>query len=182
MSLTRPYNYWSEISVFSTSNTEWAPDIPTNYAVPALRANDDTYVRSRWEARVAYYSPATNPTYSWWASSTVRLVICLDPQAIQEPADVGDNNVFTLAWCDMQPRRWPLPSPANAYMIDWVTEPGGVIHQTRRDFIDAGHKPQVLAALFASDANGFLEKVTEPTAQIRYQISGRVLWESTQSM
>ena len=178
MSLARPYYYWNELLTHTSSNGQWTFPPPLVETVPALRENDDTYVRSIWEARVTYFSPATSTLYSWFRDADVRLVISEDPQAVATPSDVGDNDPFTLAFKQMEATRWPLQSGSNTYMIDWTTR-GQVIHKTRRDFIDAGHKPQILASIFSIDQNSFLNLLAEPTATVRVQIQGRVLWEST---
>jgi hypothetical protein len=177
----RPYNYWSEARTLTTSNTQWTVPAPFVTAVPALRRNDDTYVRSKWAARVSYRSDGTGTNFGWWGAVAMRLVISSDPQALAAPFDVGDNDPLTLAFTDMQPRFWRIPGPTDGYLVDWVTEPTGVIHQTRRDYVDAGHPPQVTAALYWFDPANFLSKLAETAPIIRTQITGRVLWESSQA-
>jgi hypothetical protein len=175
----KPYYYWSELRTQTSSNSQWPYPDPLVEHVQALRENDDTYVRSKWAARLSYVSPGTASVPGWWGFASVRLVISSDPQALDTPDDVSANNPLTLAFTDMQPRWWPIRGSATSYMIDWVTEPGGVVHQTRRDFVDAGHKPQILASIFAYDQNGIFGLSTESAALLRVQITGRVLWEST---
>lgn len=179
MSHLKPYYYWSELRTQTSSNSQWPYPDPLVGVVKALRENDDTYVRSKWAARLSYASPGTGSVPSWWGFASVRLVVSEDPQALATPSDVSDNDPFTLAFTDLQPRWWPIRGSATTYLLDYVTEPTGVIHQTRRDFVDAGHKPQILASLFAYDQNGVWGLGMESAALIRAQITGRVLWEST---
>jgi hypothetical protein len=175
----RPYYYWSEVRVATSSNSQWPYPDPLTGVSRALRENDDTYVRSKWAARLSYISPGTASVPGWWGFAQVRLVISEDPQAVDTPSDVGDNDPLTLAFTDLQPRWWPIRGSSTSYLLDWVTEPTGVIHQTRRDFVDAGHKPQILASIFAYDQNGMFGLSGETAPLLRAQITGRVLWEST---
>lgn len=179
MSLAKPYMYWSEARFISTGNGQWTIPGPLVVPVPALRANDDTYVRSKFEARVAYFSPNTSSLKSWWRSADVRLVVSEDPQALATPSDVGDDDPLTLAFEQMWPEVWDTTAMGSSYMVEWRTPPGGVVHRTRRDFVDAGHLPQILASMFWFDQSGFLGLIAEPTATIRAQVIGRSLWESS---
>lgn len=179
MSLARPYLYWSEARFISTSNGQWPSPGPLVVPVPALRANDDQYIRSRFEARVAYFSPNTSSLKSWWRSADMRLVISQDPQALATPSDVGDNDPFTLAFGQMWPEVWDTAAMGSSYMVEWRTQAQDVVHQTERSFVDAGHLPQILASVFWFDESGFLGLIAEPTASIRAQVIGRSLWASS---
>lgn len=181
MSHAKPYYYWSEARFVTTSNSQWVLGGPTLVAVPALRENDDTYVRSVWSARLTYYSPGTGTTYGWWGAADVRLVISSDPQALETPSDIGDNDQLTLGYTPMYPTWTAGYQGTNTYMVDWTTSRKPLELSTRRDFVDAGHRPQVLASIFAFDQNGFFALLESGGKIVRAQIQGRVLWESSNS-
>jgi len=179
VSLAQPFSYWSEARLWTTNNSQFHPADGTTVVVPALRNNDDSYVRSLWTAQFSYYSPGTATTYGWWGGAGVRLVINSDPQALVTPSDVGDNDPLTLGYAMMTPRWYPVKGTANSYMVVWTTGDTPFMLRTRRDFVDAGHRPQILATLFTADQYGMFALLESGAAAVRCQISGRALWNSS---
>jgi hypothetical protein len=179
VSLARPYYYWSEWREATSSNSQWPIGDPYVGIAPALRANDDTYVRSVVSAQLMYSSPGTMTVYSWWATAQMRLVVSEDPQALATPSDIGDNDPLTLGYRQMNPRWYPSVAGGTNYIVVWDTGPEPLTLRTRRDFVDAGHRPQILASIFAYDFNGMFALTESGGKLIRLQITGRSLWESS---
>jgi len=180
MTLAQPYYYWSEVRLATSSNSQWPIGDPLSTPATALRANDDSYVRSHWTAQLMYSSPGTATVYSWWATAQVRLVIANDPQAFNTPSDVGVNDPFTLGYAQMNPRWYPSPAGGTNYVVVWDTGPTPFKLLTGRSYVDAGHRPQIVAAIFAYDFNGMFALTESGGKLIRAQITGRSLWASSQ--
>lgn len=178
MTLSKPYYYWTEVRDATTSNSQWPVGDPFVSVAPARRANDDTYIRSVWSAQLMYSSPGTLTTYYWWGGAQVRLVVAEDPQALATPSDIGDEDPFTLGFRSMHPRWYPSPAGGTNYMVVWDTGPAELVLRTNRDFIDAGHFPQIVSGLFASDQAGFFSLTESGGKIIRVQVTARVLWAS----
>lgn len=179
MSLAQPYYYWSEARLWTTNNSQFDPADGTTVAVPALRENDDSYVRSEWTAQFSYYSPGTSTTYGWWLGARVLLVVNNDPQALVTPSDIGDNDRLTMGYTRLIPRYAPVQGTANSYGVVWDTGPYPFRLKTGRKYVDAGHRPQVLATLMTADQYGFFALLESGAASVRCQIDGRVLWASS---
>lgn len=181
MSLAQPYSYWQGNFNVMTSNSQWPAPDPYQLVIPAARRFDDSYVRSLWSAQLSYQSPGTNTAYGWWGQAQVRLVVAEDPQALATVSDISDDDPLTLGWKPLTPRWQPMVTGGNNYQVVWTTGHEPLILRTRRDFVDAGHFPQICAGLFAFDQNG-LFALTETGGKIlRAQITGRVLWQSSQA-
>lgn len=179
MTLAQPYYYWSEARLWTTNNSQFHPADGTTVAVPALRENDDTYIRSLWTAQFSYYSPGTGTTYGWWQGARVLLVVSSDPQALVTPSDIGGNDPLTLGWGRLRPRYDKLQGTATTYGVTWSLEESPLRLNTARSFVDAGHRPQILATLFTEDQYAFFATLEASAAAVRCQIDGRVLWASS---
>jgi hypothetical protein len=166
MTLARPHYYWNEVRRALTSNTQFQAVTPTFGRVPALRRDDDLYVRSVWHARLSYVSDLSNPVVGWWGQAQVRLVIGWDPANADSPSDIGDNDPLTLGFMGMNPRYsvWP---DASAYQVDWDMEGIGVL-------------PGLIYSVYYYDQNGFFAGTAEASSIRRLQVTGRVLWASSQ--
>lgn len=179
MSIRQPYYYWAEAFLWTTSNVQFDPVDGTTIGVAAERENDDSYVRSEWSAQFSYYSPGTSTAYGWWMGARVLLVISNDPQALVAPVDIGGESPLTLGYVRLVPHWYPIKGTANSYGVVWSTGAEPFRLKTGRSYVDAGHRPQVNATIFASDQYGIFSGLESSAGAARVQIDGRVLWAST---
>ena len=180
MSLARPYYYWTEVREALTSNAQFQVVTPTLKSVQATRRDDDQYVRSVWHSRLSYVSDLSNPVVGWWGQAQVRLVITWDPQHLGSPSDIGANDPHTLGFIGLNPRYsvWP---DASAYQVDWDSDGRQLELETARNGLGEGVRPAVIASMYYYDQNGFFSGAAEPSSIRRLQVTGRVLWASSQA-
>jgi hypothetical protein len=180
VTLARPYYYWNEVRRALTSNTQFQAVTPTFGRVPALRRDDDLYVRSIWHARLSYVSDLSNPVVGWWGQAQVRLVVSWDPENLNTPSDIGDDDPLTLGFMGLNPRYsvWP---DASAYQVDFDMDGSQLILDTSRLGDGVGVLPGLLYSMYYYDQNGFFSGVAEPSSIRRLQVTGRVLWASSQA-
>lgn len=179
MSLVRPYYYWTEVKLALTSNTQFPAAAPVKVNKQATRRDDDEYVRSIWHARLSYVSDLSDPVVGWWGQAQVRLVVCWDPQNLNTPTDIGTNDPHHLGFMGMNPRYVPWVD-GTAYQVDWDMDGSQLVLDTSRLGTGLGIKPGVIAALYYADQNGFFAGV-EAASIRRAQITGRILWASSQA-
>ena len=181
MTLARPYYYWTEVREALTSNSQFQVVAPTQTETYATRRDDDLYVRSLWHARLSYSSPGTSPVLGWWGQAQVRLVVTWDPENLQAPSDIGDDDPNTLGFMGMNPRVTGWTSAFNPYQVDWDMDGSQLELETQRLGHGVGVLPGVIASLYYYDQNAFFTGVAESASLRRLQVTGRVLWASSQA-
>lgn len=178
---TRPYYYWRELRVQTTSNAQFTVPPPFKQGVQATRRVDDEYVRSLWCAHVSYEGDGTGGVPSWYGQAVVRLVIQWDPTNAGVAHDVGSNFANTLGYTDLL--LTPFTTPESGFPVyRWHTGPEPLVLETARAGTSPTIKPAVLAQLYYLDQNGYFAGAAEVANIRRLSITGRVLWRSSSAV
>jgi hypothetical protein len=175
------YHYTNGITI-SDNETNSIGDPTTGeltYQVLALRAFDDSYLRSIWYPRVGcHFTGTQGAPLNWWVSAKVYVFWTFDGPGSATPGDPFGDDPDVLGIADLEPVV-KYTATAGVYSIDWVGPRNGVRLQTARKGFGT-HLPGVLTTFVFDDPYAVFHNPSGYTNRFfAANLTGRINWGSS---